>query len=294
MGGIMPETTSQRLWQPDLDLEWLRTAPLLVDNAAAAEDCLRPHFPQAVPNYAARLICDFCNRRDHGRLGRYFEEMLAGGWMMDPRVKRLISSIQIANNGITEGELDFVMLTDAGWQHVEVAVKFYFGTQASADPMTWAGPNQIDKLGLKLNRLNNKQLILSETAKQHLQTLDIEVQCSSALIFGILFYHPDIQTPSPVGVSDGHQRGWWVHLGECDRIPAQHTEQLSWSILPRQQWLHGLCDEQCGWQDLPEKLEAAFASHPLPRMVVGYQDGVPVTRGFIAPDGWLAEFEARG
>lgn len=106
------------------------------------------------------------------RLGNrveYFFEYLIN---KQNRLKILEKSIQIVENKLTLGELDFLVFDQQNTQtiHVEIANKFYlYDDSINIKNERWVGPNKNDSLVQKCAKLKNKQFPLL----QHTKTKEI-------------------------------------------------------------------------------------------------------------------------
>lgn len=83
--------------------------------------------------------------REKRRLGFYFEALVKvllehDKWMINK------SNYQKIEDGITKGELDFLMEKENVKKHLEVALKFYLSNEGE-----WLGPNARDSFSRKIN-----------------------------------------------------------------------------------------------------------------------------------------------
>ncbi|PXX89173.1 DUF1853 domain-containing protein [Marinobacter vulgaris] len=174
------------------------------------------------------------------RLGHYFErlyECLIGdllGWEI------LLKNQPIRDNGMTLGELDFVVRNPADniVEHHEIAVKFYLGHRASEqDIALWYGPNSRDRLDIKTQRLIGHQSRMSERpeARSLLASMGIEAPSRPRIFMpGYLFY-PLVETLTPpAGVPPDHLRGNWLYIDTVDQV-TEDTKR--WIPLVKPHWL---------------------------------------------------------
>lgn len=242
------------------------------------------------------LLHSLSARRDP-RLGSYFEGLLAF-WLAAPantRYRLIAGNLPVRAHKQTLGELDFLVEDKrlGEIQHWEVAVKFYLGVAADAgDTPDWIGPGQRDCLARKREHLTGQQLGLTQepAGQALLQALGLPSATPVCLLKGRLFY-PDVagQTPvpAPADANPLHLRGWWQPAGDFARDPRRSS--LRWLKLPKPNWLTPVMDpEILGTAVASEHLLTLLADEAAPRAiaVVGVQDGVEVTRGFVAPAGW--------
>lgn len=163
------------------------------------------------------------------RLGLRFEALVAYWLMISPNYELLSKNIQIIEDKLTHGEIDFI-IKDLNAQkiiHLEVAVKFYLGTPPYEDTYRWFGTNTKDQLGKKLDHLKNHQTQLSKKYKSHFQYKIDEQHC---LIKGRLFY-PMGESKPPNGVTTNHLRGIWYYskntTGKDNLIPITKLDWLA-------------------------------------------------------------------
>ncbi len=146
----------------------------------------------------SRLHQHLAQRSSHF-LGPYFESLWAYFFHHTDRYHVTAQNLQIHHQGKTLGEFDFILWDTATKQHihVELAAKFYLqirnkGVHNAYFPnstMSWIGPNQIDRLDLKIAALLNKQLIMAEhpVAKTLLKELGVSKLITRTQLKGMLF-----------------------------------------------------------------------------------------------------------
>lgn len=106
-------------------------------------------------------------RSDFRRLGLYCEALLHYFFQESQEhalcpFKLRAHNLQIFKDGNTLGELDLLLEdTQATFFHVELAVKFYLAeTSGESQWSNWIGPNSIDRLDIKCERMADHQLSL--------------------------------------------------------------------------------------------------------------------------------------
>ncbi|MFQ3216504.1 DUF1853 family protein [Paraperlucidibaca sp.] len=174
----------QAFTQPAVrDLAWLiGTPPLLTplgdtagfsnvywpDNAFFSE-LLTETMPllQKLDREPAALIAHSENSRDY-RLGCYLERLLSF-WLAhpdNPRYALVAANLPIREDGITLGELDYLVRNkrDGTLTHWELAVKFYLGRSETDLDQQWLGPGLHDRLDIKRDHLCQHQLQISQKA----------------------------------------------------------------------------------------------------------------------------------
>ncbi len=103
-------------------------------------------------------------------------------------------SIQLIDNKVTIGELDFIVKNEERFLHIELAYKFYLFDPSilSKDNMgKWIGPNRNDSLVKKLTKLKEKQfpLLYSKEGKAFLNNHHISIDSvdQELLLLGKLY-----------------------------------------------------------------------------------------------------------
>jgi len=98
------------------------------------------------------------------RLGHLIERIVSGLIKASSHYKVLYENIQISEDNITLGELDFIIEETRTSQilHLELAYKFYLydPTISLVNKKCWIGPNRKDSLVEKLDKLGHKQFPL--------------------------------------------------------------------------------------------------------------------------------------
>lgn len=228
-------------------MAWMCQAPQLLESAL----CFNPRefLPHdalstlqrwdADPNSGPAVLTEAPNPR----LGIYFESLYECllrdllGWEI------LARNLQIQSDGITLGELDFVLRnprTDA-CEHHEVAVKFYLGynnrdvNNRDAGVTLWHGPNAVDRLDLKTRNLlehQSQRTRLVETADA-LANLGITGPLTKRIFMpGYLFYPREPLLSAPEHVPVDHLRGAWLTLDDARKMNTVH-----WVPLRKPHWL---------------------------------------------------------
>lgn len=276
----------------------------------------------------------FLAQNDNTRLGHYAERLLHFHLRHDPDYRLLAAGLQIRaargvkHGGATLGECDFLVEHPASGAllHWELAVKFYLqvpvvetpssqlsplppSAVAANDAARWVGPNLVDSLAVKMDRLVQHQLRLTDLEAARAWLPRSGPWLPQAIVKGWLFHPlalPDGVTPDIV--SPHHARGWWATLGAWERHArtVASARARRWACLPHNRWLaparmpwHAAALDVAG-------LRAQVEAHWMrpgreglrePLMVVALAeeagDGLECERGFIVPDGWLARARRR-
>lgn len=291
------------------DLAWaLRSPPLLRTPAGEEqvrwldEDWCERAYQAYAPRLAeldhnpAALLAHLQEKTDK-RLGSQFEALLEF-WLADPangRYRLLAHGLPIRSGKQTLGELDFVVqeLASGEIEHWEVAIRFYLGTQPDHEQSSWIGIDPSDRLDLKVGRLRQHQLPMSQTVAglAALAELGIHKHRSACLLKGRLFYPlgVDVADWQPQDANPGHGRGWWLPIDALAHLP--QPPELSWALLPREYRMAELTpDVRISESDktsfLIEPWPAGFDNRPV--AVVSRRDGEEQERGFFCPPGWPA------
>lgn len=239
---------------------------------------------------------EFIQSRPTRRLGHYFETLI-NFWLTHLNGTEFIATnLQVQDAQRTLGEYDFLFRDSAGvTYHWEAAVKFYLQVTPQSEQRSFIGPGTRDRLDIKLDKVFNQQLLLSNSA-EGLQALPqgIKPDRTQAYIKGYLFYHcSSSHKDSIAGISGGHLAGWWVRHN-LEKIPQTKTES-HWAILPRLSWLAPalITDEKKAitYTTLAEQLDQHFqagAEALLVAELTGETGGVwrELSRGFVVCRTW--------
>ncbi|UTA49344.1 DUF1853 family protein [Simiduia sp. 21SJ11W-1] len=231
------------------DLTWCMHAPSLLRGPAFdylnSLQARLAQYPQA-----ARA-----NFEPAPRLGHYYEQL----WehLLSQRLGWTPVAVnrQISEQGRTLGALDLLHYDAQNntYVHTELAAKLYLCQHTGDSLAHFIGPNAIDRLDIKTERLLGHQLPLAQQpqAQAHIdhwlaaKRLPARTEAnwqSQALVQGWLFYADESNAlnaqklPQHPMINPGHLRGRWQHVSQCN---GQDYDQ--WLILPRQYWLSGAC-----------------------------------------------------
>ena len=229
-------------------------------------------------------------RQKARRLGRYYEEILSTLLVLHYRLG-VFHSLQLVDQGRTLGELDFLIDTGSGYEHWEVCLKYYCRFGAGQEMRHWRGPNGIDRLDLKWQKLISRQLAVPKIAAAIpvLQKMGLQVSRSKLFLRGILF-HPVGQQASfvPHPIHPDHQYGNYFIDGDrdCHSLPLREGQLL---FAPhRTQWLCTIFSEAEGKdaKAMDEELRQWFLFNTEARQVMiaekgANQDYHEVARYFV-------------
>jgi|AntRauTorcE11897_2_1112592.scaffolds.fasta_scaffold02511_3 hypothetical protein len=236
------------------------------------------------------------------RLGHYFERLYECllenllGWEV------LLKNQPIRSNGITLGELDFIVRNpfDQVVEHHEIAVKFYLG-YPGAGPVTplWYGPNSSDRLDLKSKRLLTHQSRMTDKPETRalLHSLDIPAPARARIFMpGYLFYPAGQPMPLPEDVPTDHLRGEWLYADDVDAFRDASTRPEaaleSWVPLRKPHWLGPWCQDNKPESRETEETLAMVRTAETPRLFAVLKQSLEdnlwreSSRLFVVPGHW--------
>ena len=158
------------------------------------------------------------------------------------RYELILKNLQIFNNKITIGELDFLIkdLEQKQNLHIELIYKFYLYDPEKSDISLerWIGPNRNDSLLEKVTKLKEKQLPLlyrTETITA-LQELNIKPNdiIQKVCFFGNLFVPLSYQNKLLTDLNHNCIRGFWIR--EKDFKSEKHNAQR-YFIPEKKDWI---------------------------------------------------------
>ena len=173
------------------------------------------------------------------RLGLYFERLLYFWIKSNASLKLLAYNHQVSSQGRTLGAFDFIVGTGGGPEHWEVAIKYYLGVTGDHDWSTWIGPNQRDRLDIKMNRMRTHQLALSQTpeGRQALTALGVNAAPVARLWIKGYFFRPwGAPVHGPHSASSPVQH-LWIDTSCVAFYLADCAEEIRWAIRQKPDWL---------------------------------------------------------
>jgi hypothetical protein len=235
------------------------------------------------------------------RLGRYAECLLAWFLKHGPSARLIAANIALRRGGVTLGECDFLVETQAGRRlHWELAVKcFLHAGDGRGELADYVGPNLQDRFDLKLAHLLDHQLQLS--AREEFASLGHRGPWDAQMfVKGWLFYRNghaerDPVESDPVEIDPAHARGWWATRADWPVFSASHAD--AWMLLPRLEWLALRVAHDASNFLSAQKLAEQLASHTGPTMVAAFVEHtegqwIERSRGFIVSDDWPERAQA--
>ncbi|MFT5722338.1 MAG: hypothetical protein ACI9W6_002664 [Motiliproteus sp.] len=178
-----------------------------------------------------QALLDAITRQRSHRLGIYVETLIEFTLAQHLRPERHLYALAVRQQRITLGEYDFLFRPrgEAALRHLEICIKFYLGIPQPQGGAYWVGLNRDDQLLKKHDKMQQRQLRLSQhpAARRQLQALGEQVGPCHGLMLGRLFY-PFTQpaTSPPPGVQKRHLRGWWLRHSEQQQLTAKQASAL--------------------------------------------------------------------
>lgn len=252
------------------------------------------------------------------KLGIYAETLLGFALRNFSEFQVLGSHRSVYEDRRATGEFDFVLRMEGLpiAQHWELAVKYFLLRERdlervpSAKPHDFVGPNGRDSLGNKIHKMQDKQLLLGQTAagREALEALGLAEVEPRILSRGCLFYDWNwyrTKIDLPDFVSDAAIRGWWCPSNELGDWVSSRPSGLQYAWLRRPNWLApfdtGALGMRPEWgmvfdssDELLTAMSDKFALDPGAAMIAELADGIEVDRGFVVHAGWPAPIDAHG
>lgn len=274
------------------NLAWIIDSPVLLNLS-------HPHWEQRLAQLAPvspetidwltqldrqpAALMQFLALHAHTRLGLYAENLLA--FYFDWCGELAAHSVQVRAK-ITLGEFDFLLHTASGYEHWEFACKFYLLVAPESALSHYIGPNLVDNLDAKAQKILHAQLALGQHADAQ-KYLAQPLNASRALLKGWLFYR-DRATPALAEISAQHCRGIWCRVSELSQF-----DGAQFTILSRLAWLAPAKvthQQTIGGEQLQAKLQQQFVVDNRPVLVAQLlaQDDyfIEIERIFVVPDNW--------
>lgn len=279
-------------------LAWLLEAPDLLDPEAAQWQGKLANLNESLPpnlepwlqslDEAPAALHRHLNSQPYTRLGRYAEKLMAFYFAQFDML--VAHGVQVrADKNSTIGEFDFLLNINDEFVHWEFATKFYLlkPHSSGSDADYFVGPNLADSLGAKMQKIFDRQLMLSQHPAAQIY-LPQAVQKAQALVKGWLFYQDAFHHEQTSGTSAAHCHGFWCTQSQSRSLSAQR-----YAILPRLSWLAPAklaMVDSIDSDGLQQHLRLHFSQDVAPVMVaLLVPDGdyaFEVDRGFIVPDDW--------
>jgi len=181
------------------------------------------------------LVNAHFNNLGYMPMGKYFEQLLFFILDKDERYEVVLKNHQIKEGNQTIGELDLIV-RDLGTnclEHWEIALKFYLQSNASPNHAQMIGPNAMDNLGRKMEKLTKYQMPLSNHSSVN-YLVGVAKTEPKLFMKGQFFYHLGNEVMLPMEANPQHEKHWWCHLSE---IEGMINEDFHWCILEKPNWI---------------------------------------------------------
>jgi uncharacterized protein len=174
--------------------------------------------------------------------GKQMEALLALAIAADERYELLKHGLQVADHGITIGELDFLIYDHKNSKvlHVELAYKYYIHDRQEGAGLfePWIGPGRKDKMNWKLEQLAQRSfpLLHHPLTKPLLKELDIDPEkIEQRLCFlGELFLAEGETSWDDTILNHKSHAGTWMSL---ENFLAKDWGNQAFSIPLKQDWI---------------------------------------------------------
>ena len=217
-------------------LEWVMTRPGLLVSLPGGP---KPLLPIGGPRLQSLLehtrtnpagLFDLLGGRRSHKVGPAFEALIQWGLVVGLGYECLGWDLQVQKEKRTIGALDLVVRSPEGKvEHWELAYKLYLQADGKLAWDHWVGPNERDRLSLKVEKMLTHQLPLSSRpeAQEALARIGVtQVDTHRVLLLGALFRPWKEQAMMAVDATEPSQ-GCWAHVSEVQEIA---------SIYPRSRW----------------------------------------------------------
>ena len=241
------------------DLAWVINSPSLIKQQAGwpsiaePENTLRDKWVAqwllSLDAEPSALLSHLTQEKSHF-IGAYFESLWAFYLLSNPSYELIAKNLQANSKTRTEGEFDFIVFDiDSGhYIHQEVAIKFYLGFSKqnhhnfSDGQNIWLGPQCKDRLDLKMDKMLNSQIKLSnkDSGKKALKSINIDPDTNNIktqlIMKGYLFYPPNPSVVAPDICNQNHLRGLWFTLDEFTTY-IEESDFDAWALLTKPEWV---------------------------------------------------------
>ena len=189
------------------DLSWVIASPPLLQNINHLKLFFdKDYYVNEYNKFANKLreldkdpkeLTKHVEKRNTHLLGKYFESLVEF-WLLSSDDKELLArNLQVFKGRNTIGEFDFVYrdLTNKKIYHIECAGKFYIAHKNVNELSNFIGPNAIDNLERKVNKIIDEQILLSkiDEGKEALLIEGVEEAVIPKIFLkGYLFYYADL------------------------------------------------------------------------------------------------------
>ena len=230
-------------------LAWAISSPNIIDTTAQlpfpSDDEMAARFHErrtwfdALDKNPSPLV-EYVQTHGNWRVGIQFETLISFYLTHHPGYTLLARNLQVYAEKQTLGAFDYIVRNSRGLvEHWEVAVKFYLRSTTARHWAAWLGPNRRDRLDIKVTRMRDHQLPLSDTDAGRRALANIGV-CSPpihvAWLKGALFtpFRHEVLVPPNSGT--GQPSGIWLQRQEQDEFVRRHPGAM-WFRRDKPDWL---------------------------------------------------------
>ena len=178
------------------------------------------------------------------RLGKQVEKIVSGLITSSSNYEVLKENIQIIDDKITVGELDFIIknLETNQISHLELVYKFYLydPNNSTIELEKWIGPNRKDSYIKKFEKLKNKQfpLLYKTQTANYLEGIDIAKLDQKLCFMATLFVPYTLLGNAFSLINNKAIVGYWHTLNEFKTVKNQATkyylpQKTEWGINPK-------------------------------------------------------------
>jgi len=291
------------------DLAWACFSPPLLINHQLAEHSAgiantlfslsdqRRHWLETLDRRPGPLL-EFLAAAKSQRLGLYFERLWQFFLREDTEVELLANNLPVRDGGRTLGEFDCLYFCRRRRLHIhlELAVKYYLGYgstppgAAASNTRQWLGPNNRDRLDIKIERLLGHQIRLSESphAQPSLRELGIDTLSREVEVKGYLFQPDTTALAAPQGFNPAASLCHWHRFAN---LAGALNSRASYLVLPRLHWLGPTVADSTEppltAAQLLAALERHFAAQRRARLVAELDSqGLEQQRFFVVDANW--------
>jgi hypothetical protein len=170
------------------------------------------------------------------RLGFLYQELCRRLFDQHPHYRMIAEEVQLQQDKRTIGAIDFLLenTQENRVEHWEVAIKFYLLKQG-----IWYGPNAKDRLDIKLSRMLEHQLTMTDTQTFQNAFPELGKITKHLLMQGRLYINPFECEDVPINclglpIEQQNINGFWCYQNQFEQI----TEPLY--VLNKSYWATGL------------------------------------------------------
>lgn len=246
-------------------------------------------------------LLEYLALRPTHRLGLYFEHLWHFFLREDANTELVAHNLPLHDGVRTLGEFDCLYYCHKRRRHIhlELAVKFFLGHAHTVSPTSgsaseWLGPDNRDRLDLKLDQLLQRQILLAGQPAARPLLHDIGIDSNQLdreiALKGYLFQHTAGTPAPPPAFNHRNLLSHWVPLEALDNIVAARAYP-AFKCLPKMQWLSRAQangrDEIMSVEALRATLARYFEREQYPLLIAALDDRLlESSRFFVTPSQW--------